>query len=287
MCLPKKASAGELFLYQMIAADHPDAVRGHRVGGLEIDVYVPSRRVGFEFNGLFWHRETGVGRDYHLRKSQVMHDHGIRLYHVWEDELDRIDVLRSRISNALGRSGGGHGARRTKVRGISSREAAAFCDLHHLQGGVTSSVAYGAFLGDELVSVMSFGRPRFAGDCDLELLRLCSSRPVPGVAGKLFSAFRKDHPSERVVSYADRAWTFDPDGSVYGKIGFRFDGVTPPSYWYVVRGKRVNRMRLTKKRLMSMGGTGSTELEMAASLGIYRVYNLGNLRFVSDGTSTK
>lgn len=284
-CVPKYASAGELALYDMVAAEFPDAVRGHRIGRLEIDVYVPSLQIGFEFNGLFWHREDLRDRWYHLRKSEAMEREGIRLYHVWEDDMANVDALRSRVINAVGRSPRGIGARKTEVRPITGSDAFAFCRSNHIQGGSPSTLAYGAFAGGELLAVMTFGPPRYAGDCDLELLRLCSlaGRSVPGVAAKLFAAFRRDRPTDRVLSYADRSWTLRPDGSVYERLGFRFDGTTPPSYWYVVNGRRKSRVSYTKKRLEAMGGVGATEREMAASLGFYRVYGLGNLRFVHEG----
>jgi hypothetical protein len=288
-CLPKNESAGELALYHMVVKEFPDAVRNVKFDRLEIDVYVPSRKIGFEFNGLFWHREAGVGKMYHLTKSEHMEARGIKLFHVWEDDMVDPERLRSRVLNSLGKSERGIGARKLSLRVIPTAEAHRFCEAHHLYGGSPASYAVGAFDGAELKAVMTFGTPRFNENVQWELLRFCcyGGNHYPGVASRLFTLFRSECPLGRVLSYADRAWTFRPGGSLYEKLGFRFESNTPPSYWYIVKGRRIHRMSMTKKRLAEMGGTGNTEADMAESLGLYRVYNLGHLRFVHEGTAAK
>lgn len=55
----------------------------------EIDIYIPKLKIGFEFNGNFWHsndNKYGVLRDYHLKKSLLAKEKGIQLIHIWEDE---------------------------------------------------------------------------------------------------------------------------------------------------------------------------------------------------------
>jgi hypothetical protein len=34
-----------------------DIIRGYRDGRLEIDIYLPELKLGFEFNGIWWHSD--------------------------------------------------------------------------------------------------------------------------------------------------------------------------------------------------------------------------------------
>ena len=50
----------------------------------EIDIYIPELNLGFEFNGMYWHKKKPKG--YHMEKYNTAKSQGITLYHIWEDE---------------------------------------------------------------------------------------------------------------------------------------------------------------------------------------------------------
>ena len=55
----------------------------------EIDIYIPELNLGFEFNGMWCHKEGENGmkhRGYHMDKYNTAKSQGITLYHIWEDE---------------------------------------------------------------------------------------------------------------------------------------------------------------------------------------------------------
>jgi hypothetical protein len=72
----------------------------------EIDIFVPSKRVGFEFNGLYWHSTrivSGSGelifvrhQNYHLNKQIHAKENGIDLFFLWEDSnfSDSISIVK-------------------------------------------------------------------------------------------------------------------------------------------------------------------------------------------------
>ena len=49
--------------------------------GLEIDIYLPELKLGFEFNGLYWHSEIYKDKMYHLNKSNYFKEREIRIIH--------------------------------------------------------------------------------------------------------------------------------------------------------------------------------------------------------------
>ncbi|QIG63480.1 hypothetical protein DAC16_251 [Bacteroides phage DAC16] len=57
------------------------------LNGKEIDIYIPGLKLGFEYNGNYWHSvKKKKDRNYHLNKSILAKEKGIKLIHIWEDE---------------------------------------------------------------------------------------------------------------------------------------------------------------------------------------------------------
>lgn len=122
-------------------------------------------------------------------------------------------------------------ARKCTVREVDSETARKFLLENHIQGIVNAKVNLGLFQQDELVSLMTFSKPRFSKKYQWELLRFCNKLGyhVPGAAGKLLKAFERQWKPTSLVSYADRRWS---QGKLYGAIGFKLDHISAPDYWY-------------------------------------------------------
>ena len=57
------------------------------LGGLELDMYIPSCKVAIEYNGLRWHSEQfKPDKNYHLNKLLKCQEKGIKLIQIFEDE---------------------------------------------------------------------------------------------------------------------------------------------------------------------------------------------------------
>jgi hypothetical protein len=54
----------------------------------ELDIHIPSKNIGIEFNGEYYHSEISGGKDkwYHYNKSKWFLDHEIKVIHIWENE---------------------------------------------------------------------------------------------------------------------------------------------------------------------------------------------------------
>ena len=71
----------------------------------EIDIYLPELKLGFEFNGLYWHSELHKEKLYHYNKYKLFKDNGIVLVSIWEDDWEyRKEIVKSMILNKLGKS---------------------------------------------------------------------------------------------------------------------------------------------------------------------------------------
>jgi hypothetical protein len=253
--------------------------------GKEMDVYVPGRGFGVEYHGMYWHMETIVGRRHHYDKANLADAAGIQLVQVYEDEWrDKRGIVESKLKNLLGLSSRRIMARKCVVGRLGSGEKSEFLDRTHIQGRDGSTVAYGLYFGDELVSCMSFGRSRFNKGFRYELIR-CSSLQdtvVVGGAARLLSVFRKENVGS-IISYADRRWSC---GNLYKKLGFRLDGLTKPSFSYYHLGEKkiYSRLKFQKHKLSGMPGYSPDlkEYEIMQLNGYDRIWDAGQYRFVLD-----
>ena len=252
----------------------------------ELDIYLPEKNVAIEFDGIYWHSEQqGKDASYHLGKTMACEENGIRLVHVFEDEWSlKQEIVKDRINSVLGVNSNKLQARKCIVKTIESRIANNFLEENHLQGGDHSSIQEGLFFNDELVAVMTFGKPRFSKNYDWEMIRFASKTgtSIAGGASKMLAFFRNNH-SGNIVSYADRRYS---DGNLYEKLGFRLESISSPNYLWTNGKSVLTRYQCQKSRLAKLLGDGfdstKTEVENMQDNGWFRIFDCGNLVYVLE-----
>lgn len=256
------------------------------LGGLELDIYVPSRKFAVEFDGLAWHGEKrGKDRRYHLSKTERCARNGITLFHVFEDEWKgKKDIVTDKILHSMGLDTGKSkvDARKCTVERMDGRrdETDAFLERNHIQGTCRYTVAYGCFSGDLLIGVCCFTKRLYG----YELSRLCTDRDYScrGCGSRMFKAFVREFSPECVRTFLDRRWS-PADGSVmYSAMGFSEECRIAPSYWYTDGFTRRHRFLFRKMKLSKWYGfpMSMTEKEMTERLGLDRVWDCGLIRYV-------
>ena len=64
----------------------------------ELDIYIPSKKLAIEFDGLYYHSELFVNKNYHLDKTNECNKKGIDLIHVYEDDwVEHKESVKSMI----------------------------------------------------------------------------------------------------------------------------------------------------------------------------------------------
>lgn len=268
-------SIKESDLYKFIQSIYDkEIIQTYRIGKMEIDIYLPDLKIGFEFNGLYWHSSEYKEKDFHLKKTEYFREKEIRLIHIWEDEWDfKRDIVKNQIRHLLKlNTSGGIFARKCRVEEIKSTKIVKdFLNKNHIQGWVSSKIKLGLYYNDELVSIMTFdhfeGRKRME-DNQWNLNRFCSKggSSIPGSASKLLNYFTRNFEVKRIISYADKDWSC---GELYRKLGFELVNVSNPDYKYILGNKRVNKSRLRKSR------TGISE----SKLDIPKIWDCGKMKF--------
>ena len=198
----------------------------------EIDIYLPDLKLGFEFNGNFWHCEINKSREYHKKKSLLAKKENIRLVHIWEYEwIQDEEKIKKYIKDLLNLKKEIIYARNCKVKEITTSEYNDFCRNFHLQGICAAKVKLGLFYKDELVQIMSFGCPRFTDKYEWEIIRECSKFEICIVGGKekLWKYFVKNYNPNNCISYCDFNKFI---GESYLKLGFEFNGINKDFIWW-------------------------------------------------------
>lgn len=239
----------------------------------ELDIYIPDKKVAIEYGAVVWHAEDYKGSSYHATKQKRCHELGITLLTVfdvdWSDKTKR-KIIKGRIKSALGVVDRSIYARKCSVSEISREQAKEFLTVNHLQGYRPAMIHVGLFENrtGELVSAASFGKPRFNGHYEWEVLRLSSKQGVSVVGGlsKVLAFFEKLVEPTSMISYADLRWG---TGKSYESAGFKFSHRTAPARWYAHKsgtdGRLIHRMAVQRHKLPDLLGEGFNPSESATA----------------------
>lgn len=252
--------------------------------GDEIDILIPEKGIGIEYDGLYWHSDEYKSPEYHLGKTVRCLEKGIRLIHVFEDEWNcKKDIVKSMLKSVLGVTDRKIYARKCEIRPIDSKEKSLFLNENHIQGNVSSKINLGLFYDGELVAAMCFGEKRVnlgarnKTDGEYELLRFCNrlDTTVVGGASRLLNHFINEFQPSRIISYCDRRWS---SGNMYEKLGFVKSHESRPNYFYIQGNNRKNRFKYRKSELVKEGfDRNKSESEIMKERGIHRIYDCGTM----------
>jgi len=245
----------------------------------ELDIYLPEYGLAIEYCGLYWHSDKIRDKNYHQKKYILCREKNIRLLTIFEDEwLEKKELVKTKILSILKKDPTPSiFARQCKVKQIDTKTKKQFLTNYHIQGNGRSSINYGLFFDEKLVSVMSLIEKR---DHTFELNRFASSNPVVGGFSKLLSYFCKYHRYTNIYTFADLRWS---EGNLYKMTGFEHVHVVPPTYEYFKTKKRFHRSLFMKKHLNKrLGGNfdpKKTEFINTDNSGYFRIWNCGLVKF--------
>ena len=252
----------------------------------ELDIYIPERKLAIEFNGTYWHSSLYKDEMYHQEKSIEALKNKIRLIHIfeheWEDEITRnklLNIIKNMVAPELVNK---VYARNTEVHELTIEETREFLNKYHLQNYSASSINLGLKDKDgQLLSVMTFGKPRFNQDYEYEIIRYCNKDNVSitGGAEKLFEYFKDKYNPNSVITYCDIGKF---TGQVYVRLGFKPAEITQPNYVWVEGNTNniLTRYQTQKHKLIELGlGTeDQTEDKIMTNIGYIKIYDSGNLK---------
>lgn len=210
------------------------------------------------------------------------------MIHIFEDDWKyKKEIVKSMIASRLGIYSEKIFARKCEIKEIDKYKAESFLNENHLQGFTsTSNIHLGLFYNDELVQMISITNKGFH-DGNTELTRMATKLNTQVVGGfsKLMKNFCKLYNCDNITSYIYRAWF---NGNGYKECNFRIVKENKPSYFYIVKDKKVHRSCFRKDKIKRMFEVGElkywneneTEKELMIKNGIRRIYDCGTIKVV-------
>lgn len=221
---------------------------------------------------------TPMGKYYHRDKTLLANINGYRCVNVWDwdNENGVVELLKGRKCLQ---------ARKCSVREVPLPDAKEFISKNHIQGYAKDQVRLGLYSDGELVSIMTFGAPRYNKNYQWELVRYCSSANVAGGAERLFSHFVREFDPKSIVSYCDLSKF---SGETYAKLGFKLKRTSAPTcHWYSLKsGKHITDNLLRQRGFDQLFGEdygkGSSNEQLMLGAGFVRVYDCGQATYIYE-----
>ena len=216
-------------------------------------------------------------KNYHYNKSRLAEKYGYRCIHVWDwDDVNKVVSIIQTRPRVF--------ARKCIVKEISLLQARDFLNRYHFQGFARCKDSIGLFYQDNLVSVMTFGTPRYNNQCEFELVRYCSIYQVVGGAEKLFSFFVSTFNPCSIVSYCDMSKF---EGKTYQQLGFQFSSCGISGHWYNIETKKHITFNLLRQRgfdqllgkTYGYYGKGTNNDELMKQHGFVAIYDAGQATY--------
>jgi len=280
-CFPKdsRVSNAETELFESISYENKIQTNRGLIDGYEIDIYFPDKKIGVEFNGMYWHSEQkGIDKFYHLDKTINAENFGIFLIHIFEVEwrLRRKQIV-SFIEKQLGI---GYHILDTEcliIKEISEFLANAFIEENSFYlFGSYSEKRLGAFYGDELVAIMTF--KIFKNK--IVIMKFFEKNNVlfNNVFEKLLNYFNFSKP---IFYYPDRRFN-RIDNVTLLSAGFTFEGGTEPDLLYNKKNIFLPTHCISEKNIVKYVNNYDKKISIRENLilnGYFSIWDCGKLVF--------
>ena len=221
-------------------------------------------------DGIYYHTEDRVGKDYHLKLKETFANQNIKLFQFRSDELDdSSEIIKSIVLNYFDIAKKVR-ASSCKVRNVDQQLAQQFLDQNHLMGKVLNRPAVGLFNKEQLVCLLSYS----IHDNTLEIDRFCTklNTRVYGGFGKLLDFVVKLKNPSAIQSFCDLRYA---TGTSYKALGFDLESTTLGWRW-ATTNRTFNRLRCRA----NMDARGLSEKQHAEELGLKKIFDAGQARYV-------
>lgn len=214
---------------------------------------------------------------YHQNKSKIAKENNFRCIHIfdWDDKDKIINLLKPKTLIY---------ARKCKIKEVSLEDTTLFLNTYHLQNTCKGQIIrLGLYYNNELIQLMTFGKPRYNKNYEYELLRLCTKTEykIIGGAERLFKYFLEKYNPSSIISYCDLAKF---NGDVYERLGFKLLNITQPAKRWSKGNKMITdnllRQRGYDQLFNTTYGKGTSNDNLMLENGWLEIYDCGQGVFI-------
>lgn len=293
-------SKPQVEVYEYIKSLEPSAILNDTaiIKPKHLDIYIPSLKLGIEYNGLHWHSSQYKKPKDHYDKAMLCRSNQINLFAFYEDEWSsKQQLIKAMLRWRLKKFNGIklRASKLTVKKLTKNKDFKAFFERNHLDNSTNASFAYGLFLDDKLIQCISL-RTNFKKEFEIARLATDYDYHVFGGVSKLIQAIAKDNPGSKLITFSNNRLS---EGSVYANLGAVLLQENQSSYWYtdgVQRFWRFKCKRINDPKILSKypevphtetgqaeGGVFSMEvLGLGGRVPLYKIYDYGHRKWEFD-----
>lgn len=238
----------------------------------ELDIFIPSKNIAIEFNGIYFH--SFKESNYHLKKTKLCENKNINLIHIFEDEWRyKQKQTKSIIKDILKFEKTILPFEKCEIKEISKLQAESFLNKYSLNGFRPSKFSYGLFYKNHLIFVASFATPKSMKDYKWELISFASTFnfTIDNALEHIIEHVKSIY-GDSIIYYEDRRFKIIKNGQLLKE--------TRPQFYYVKNGNRFNRLDFTKEKQREMFENfdeSLSELQNMTNNGYITIYDCGKL----------
>jgi len=277
-----RTSKGEKEIFEYLKK-HLPAISNDRslLKSKELDIYIPSKNIAVEFNGLYWHDETRKSKNYHYDKWLECKQQGVQLIQIWEDDWKNnpeliLNMLAYKLNLKVSKR---IYARTTKIIQVPKKEAERFLEKNHIQGFASGSYYLGLVDSktNDLISVLVLRKEK--GET-LNIIRFASSCNVIGGFTKLLKYAKTHYVAQKIITFSDNSVS---NGNLYSSTGFKAVKLLPPDYMYIIRGQRKHKFGYRISKFKTDPELtyieGYSEKQLADLNNLTRIWDAGKIKW--------
>jgi hypothetical protein len=233
-----------------------------------------SETVYANVDGLYWHSENQKDKNYHFNLRKEFEKNNLTMFQFREDEIfNKSNIVKSIVSNKLGKCSIKLMARKTTIKTVSQLEAKVFLNENHLMGSVNAKHIGLYDKEDKLVAILSYKRRKNA----MNIERYCSlvNCSISGGFSKLISHLENKCLTPEITEIHN--WVDLRYGTGVHLLTKRFTQRTETLGWSWTDGTNTfNRLKCRA----NMDARKIPEKKHAEELGWYRIYDAGQRLYV-------
>ena len=264
----------------------------------ELDIFIPEKRIGIEYNGSYWHRtlpsgESSKDQFYHVKK---FHDclskniHLISIFDVdWNSNCNKIkQYLVDMIcdNNCINLN-----SDNCSLFEVNTCLSDKMYNCYHLFGSSLSDVSYGLFYNNNLVSCMSFCKEIVDNKLIWILTRFVEKQgyKIQGGYKKILMHFEKFHKPRTLKCFSNNDYY---DCNLLHSLGFcSCNDENKDNYYWFYNNNEICKDDVFMKKLSSkdfnilkecLDFDGSDEDYLMLKLGAFKVYRSGYSSWIKN-----
>lgn len=283
---PMAISKLNLKFAQKLKENNIKYIQEYPIGDFIYDFYLPEQNVLIEINPTFTHTcintQVYKGKDKNYHKVKQNNALPKRCINIWDWDNINYIIQTLKPKTILY-------ARKLQIKEVSKQDANEFLNKHHLQRKCKNNeINLGLYQNDQLIQVMTFGKPRYNKNYQWELLRLCTdvNYRVVGGTERLFKNFKINYSPESIISYCDNSKFI---GNIYIKLGFKLVNDGRPSKHWSKQTSHITDNLLRQQgfdRLFKTNyGKGTSNEELMLENGWLPIYDCGQAVYVWNNAS--